>query len=105
MCSMFSEIAPEKYAFQTRSVRLGGHVTSIRLEAAFWVILETIAAIEKTSLGKFLTRLHDEVLAFSRKSANFASLLRCACLTHISQGQKNAALVSMKQMQTACLIA
>lgn len=85
MCRMFSGQDPANYASQTRSVRLGGHSTSIRLEAAFWQILEEIAAGERMSLPKFLTTLHDEVLTQEGYSGNFASLLRCACLTHISE--------------------
>ncbi len=57
MCSMFSSVSPEAYAYQTRSVRLGGHATSIRLEAAFWHILEEIGGAQGVSLGKFLTQL------------------------------------------------
>ena len=77
MCSMFSQIDPDAYTYQTRSVRLGGHATSIRLEASFWTSLEQIAAAEKVSLGRFLTKLHDEVLEFRGEAQNFTSLLRC----------------------------
>ena len=62
MCHIFSNIDPKRYAYETRSVRLSGHVTSIRLEAAFWQILEEIAASQDVSVGRLLTRLHDEVL-------------------------------------------
>ena len=85
MCSMFSQINPDAYTYQTRSVRLGGHATSIRLEASFWQTLEEIAAAEHVSLGRFLTTLHDEVLEFRGEAQNFTSLLRCACLTHMSR--------------------
>ena len=85
MCSMFSQINPDAYAYQTRSVRLGGHATSIRLEASFWSTLEEIAVAENVSLGRFLTKLHDEVLEFRGEAQNFTSLLRCACLTHMSK--------------------
>lgn len=85
MCRIFAGQGPETYSYQTRSVRLGGHSTSIRLEAAFWCILEEIAAAENVSLGKFLTTLHDEVLAFRGETNNFTSLLRCACLAHVAQ--------------------
>lgn len=89
MCSLFSHIPETDYAFQTRSVRLGGHGTSVRLEASFWVILEQIAAAQNVSLGRFLTTLHDEVLAFRGEPSNFASLLRCACLKYIGDVAKN----------------
>ena len=85
MCHIFSGQDPSSYAYHTRSVRLGGHSTSIRLEAAFWQILEEIAAEQGVSLARFLTTLHDEVMETVDQSANFTSLLRCACLTYISQ--------------------
>src|ERR1700686_133928 len=87
MCRIFAGQPPEAYSYQTRSIRLGGHSTSIRLEAAFWRILEEIAAAENASLAKFLTTLHDEVLEFRGETTNFTSLLRCACLTYVSQGR------------------
>jgi len=92
MCRMFSQLSAESYAYQTRSVRLGGHATSIRLEASFWSILEEIAAAQSVSLGRFLTKLHDEVLAFRGEPHNFTSLLRCACLTYVAEvrGQVDA---------------
>jgi predicted DNA-binding ribbon-helix-helix protein len=83
MCGIFSELNPEHYAYQTRSVRLGAHATSVRLEAAFWTVLEEIAADQNMTLGRFLTKLHDEVLEFRGEAHNFSSLLRCACLTYL----------------------
>lgn len=82
MCKMFSGQDPDLYESQTRSIRLGGHATSIRLEAAFWTMLESIAAEQGVPLARFLTKLHDEVLDFRGEITNFTSLLRCACLTY-----------------------
>jgi predicted DNA-binding ribbon-helix-helix protein len=85
MCRILSSQPAQSFAYQTRSVRLGGHATSIKLEAAFWDILEEIAAEMKAPLGRFLTDLHDEVLMMSGETYNFTSLLRCACLTYVSE--------------------
>jgi predicted DNA-binding ribbon-helix-helix protein len=70
---------------QTRSLRIGGHCTSIRLEKSFWETLEEIAASEGMSLAKLLTALHNEVLDLHGEVKNFASLLRCACLVYRSR--------------------
>jgi predicted DNA-binding ribbon-helix-helix protein len=70
---------------QTRSLRIGGHCTSIRLEKSFWETLEEIAMREGTSLAKLLTTLHNEVLDQHGEVKNFASLLRCACLVYRSR--------------------
>lgn len=83
MCHLFSGIPQEDTEGETRSVRLSGHVTSIRLEAAFWQTLESLAESQSMSLSKFLTTLHDEVLELHGEVRNFASLLRCACLVHL----------------------
>lgn len=96
MCKMFAGQSPDLYECQTRSIRLGGHATSVRLEAAFWSTLEEIAAKQDVSLPRFLTKLYDEVLDFRGEITNFTSLLRCACLTYVaevrSKGDAMAAL-------------
>ena len=43
MCEVFISADPQSYESRTRSVRLHGVVTSIRLENLFWQVLEEIA--------------------------------------------------------------
>ncbi|MEM6676873.1 MAG: ribbon-helix-helix domain-containing protein [Pseudomonadota bacterium] len=83
MCQIFAGQDPGTYDCETRSVRLNGHSTSIRLEAAFWEVLEQIAEGEGTSLAQFLSKLHSEVLERHGEARNFTSLLRCTCLVHL----------------------
>ena len=85
MCQIFAGQAPDRYEGETRSVRLSGHVTSIRLEQAYWEILEEVAQSQDMTLGKFITTLHDEVLELRGEVSNFTSLLRCACLTYVEE--------------------
>jgi predicted DNA-binding ribbon-helix-helix protein len=85
MCRIFAHQPQRNYASQTRSLRIGGHSTSVRLEMAFWDTLDEIAAKEGISLARFLTRLHDEVLDHHGEVNNFASLLRCCCLIYTSK--------------------
>lgn len=85
MCRILSSQAPSAFAYQTRSVRLGGHATSIKLENAFWEILEEIATTLNKPLGRLLTEIHDEMLFISGETQNFTSLLRCACLKYVSE--------------------
>ncbi|WP_315779033.1 MULTISPECIES: ribbon-helix-helix domain-containing protein [unclassified Bradyrhizobium] len=82
MCHLFAHQPQRDYASQTRSLRIGGHSTSIRLEMAFWDTLEEIAAKEGMSLAKFVTTLYAEVLDHHGEVKNFASLLRCSCLIY-----------------------
>jgi predicted DNA-binding ribbon-helix-helix protein len=85
MCQLFAHQPQRDYESQTRSLRIDGHCTSIRLELAFWDTLEEIASKEDMSLAKFLTRLHSEVLDHCGEVHNFASLLRCSCLIYRSK--------------------
>jgi len=85
MCGLFAHQPQRDYESQTRSLRIGGHCTSIRLELAFWETLEEIAAKEDMSLAKFLTKLHSEVLDHHGEVNNFASLLCCSCLIYRSR--------------------
>ncbi|MDQ0468877.1 ribbon-helix-helix domain-containing protein [Labrys wisconsinensis] len=91
MCHLFASQSPSTYESHTRSVRIGGHSTSLRLEAAYWDILEELAAHQGMSLGKFITRLHDEVLEMHGEVQNFASLLRCSCLLYVADLRPKAA--------------
>jgi predicted DNA-binding ribbon-helix-helix protein len=84
MCR-FADWLQSYHEKQTRSLRIGGHCTSIRLEKSFWETLEEIAAREEMSLAKLLTTLHNEVLDRHGEVKNFASLLRCACLVYRSR--------------------
>jgi predicted DNA-binding ribbon-helix-helix protein len=85
MCRLFAHQPQRDYESQTRSLRIGGHCTSIRLEMSFWDTLEEIAGKEGLSLAKFLTKLHTEVLDHHGEVNNFASLLRCSCLIYRSR--------------------
>jgi predicted DNA-binding ribbon-helix-helix protein len=53
MCQLFARQPQRDYESQTRSLRIDGHCTSIRLELAFWDTLEEIASKQDMSLAKF----------------------------------------------------
>ncbi|UPG72358.1 ribbon-helix-helix domain-containing protein [Roseomonas gilardii subsp. gilardii] len=87
MCNLYASQEPETYACETRAVRLNGHCTSIRLESAFWDILGQIAAAEGSTVGRFVSSLHDEVLERRGEVGNFASLLRVTCTLWLMRRQ------------------
>ena len=87
MCNIFAGQDPATYACVTRSVRLSGHVTSIRLEAQFWGILDEIARYQGLSTPRFLSKLYDEALEIHGEVGNFTSLLRNACVIYLRQPQ------------------
>ena len=85
MCQIFAGQSPERYESETRRLRLNGQSTSIRLERAFWRILDGIAAREGVSTPAFISKLHSEVLERHGEARNFTSLLRCACTIHLGE--------------------
>ena len=85
MCQMFAGQDPARYEYVTRRLRLNGHSTSIRLERAFWGILDQMAGKEGNSTPAFLSKLHSEVLLQHGEASNFTSLLRCACTIHLGE--------------------
>jgi predicted DNA-binding ribbon-helix-helix protein len=90
MCQMFAGQDPETYEYETRSLRLNGQSTSIRLEAAFWHELVRIAEAEGLSTPQFISKLHSEVLELHGEAKNFTSLLRCACLVNLNRAANTA---------------
>ena len=84
MCHVFAGQDPKNYAYETRSVRLMGHATSVRLEAKFWIVLEDIAETQGMPLPRFLTKLYEEALEIHGEISNFASLLRCCCINFLA---------------------
>ncbi|UFS68373.1 ribbon-helix-helix domain-containing protein (plasmid) [Paracoccus denitrificans] len=85
MCEVFSRQDPRRYQPVTRKLRLNGQSTSIRLEQAFWDILDDIAAGEGMATPAFLSTLQTEVLQLRGEPVNFTSLLRCACLVQLER--------------------
>lgn len=80
MCHVFAGQNPERYTPKNRRLRLNGQSTSIRLENAFWDILDEMARRDGKSTPCFISTLHSEVLELNGEPSNFTSLLRCACL-------------------------
>lgn len=74
------EQAKEFYTSERRSVRIHGHSTTVRLECAFWSVLEDFASKEETTVAGLITRIHDRC-QFSDFS-NLASCLRVVCLKY-----------------------
>lgn len=85
MCRIYASTEPAMCEAVTRSVRIHGLVTSIRLEARFWEILDEMAAAEGLTTPRFLSVLHDEIMELRGEVRNFASLLRVICTTYLAR--------------------
>ena len=84
MCEIFIRADPDSYASRTRSVRLHGVVTSLRLENLYWEVLAEIGQRDGLSVTQLLERLYDELLAARGEIGNFASFLRVSALRYMA---------------------
>ena len=90
MCEVFISADPHSYENRTRSVRLHGVVTSIRLENLFWLVLEEIARRDGMGVVQLIEKLYDELVAARGEVGNFASFLRVSALRYeamLAQGR------------------
>ena len=71
---------PALWASHTRSFRMDGMVTSVRLEEMFWRTLETIGERDDLTVPQLLHRLYNESLDYGHDIGNFTSFLRVCCL-------------------------
>jgi predicted DNA-binding ribbon-helix-helix protein len=79
MCRIFISADPDLYRCRSRSLRLSGVATSIRLENLFWHVLEEIGARDGLSVAQLITRLYDELAESGGDCTNFSSFLRVSC--------------------------
>ena len=82
MCEIFISADPASYESRTRSVRLHGVVTSVRLEQLYWDVLEEIARRDGMSVVQLIERLYDELVAARGGVGNFTSFLRVSALRY-----------------------
>jgi predicted DNA-binding ribbon-helix-helix protein len=84
MCKIFISANPDLYHCRSRSLRLAGFNTSIRLENQFWQVLEEIGLRDGLNVAQLITRLYDELAAAGGDCANFSSFLRVSCMRYLS---------------------
>jgi predicted DNA-binding ribbon-helix-helix protein len=90
MCEIFISADPASYESRTRSVRLHGVVTSIRLEHLYWDVLEEIARRDAMTVVHLIEKLYDELVAARGGVGNFTSFLRVSALRYealVAQGR------------------
>ena len=76
MCEYFVRADPIVYEQRTRTIRIHGVLTSIRLENMVWDILAEMAEAERCTTNHLIVQFHDEILAHRGEVPNFASFLR-----------------------------
>ena len=76
MCEFFVKADPILYEQRTRTIRIHGVLTSIRLENMVWDTLAEMAEAERCTTNSLIVQFHDEILAHRGEVPNFASFLR-----------------------------
>jgi predicted DNA-binding ribbon-helix-helix protein len=80
MCEYFVKADPIQYEQRSRTIRIHGVLTSMRLENMVWDILAEMAEVEGCTTNALIVRFHDEILAHRGEVPNFASFLRVTCM-------------------------
>ncbi len=85
MCELYVKADPMLYESRSRSLRIRGVVTTLRLENQFWDILAQIAQADGMSTNQLIAKLYEEVMDYRGEVVNFASFLRVSCTRYLSQ--------------------
>jgi len=83
MCEFFVNADPILYEQRSRTVRIHGVLTSLRLENMMWDTLAEMAEDESCTTNALISTFHDEILAHRGEVPNFASFLRVTCMRYL----------------------
>jgi len=84
MCQLFISADDSLWSSKTKSLRIQGVVTSIRLEVFFWDILEELSFRDQMTVNQLITKLYLESLDADHDIGNFTSFLRVCCSLYLS---------------------
>lgn len=82
-------LVPEElghYEPVSRSLRIEGYSTSVRLERVFWDVLDQMAGDRGVSTCGLVSEIYRDVHASGEALTNFSSVLRVICLRHLECG-------------------
>ena len=83
MCKLFIGASPDLWEAKTRSLRIDGMVTSVRLELYFWQVLDEIAARDSLTLPEMVSKLYREAIEARHDLGNFTSFLRVCAIRYL----------------------
>ncbi len=83
MCEFFVKADPILYESRSRTVRIHGVLTSIRVENFVWDTLARLAADENITTNALIAKFHDEILLYRGDVLNFSSFLRVTCMRYL----------------------
>ncbi|PCJ10511.1 MAG: hypothetical protein COB16_00385 [Rhodobacteraceae bacterium] len=84
MCQLFIGADSSQWSSRTKSLRIDGVATSIRIEEFFWSTLEEIANRDGMTVNQLITRLYFESIDADHDLGNFTSFLRVCCSRYLA---------------------
>ena len=90
MCEFFVKADPIAYEQRSRTVRMHGMLTSIRLENMVWDTLAEMAEEEGCTTNALIATFHNEILAHRGEVPNFASFLRVSSMRYLRRKMMQA---------------
>ena len=91
MCEYFVKADPIQYEQRTRTIRIHGVLTSIRLENMVWDTLAEMAAAEDRTTNSLIVQLHDEIVAHISHLPQVVASALCAFLATRNPAWRNHA--------------
>ncbi len=84
MCQLFINADSELWQSHTKSLRIDGMSTSIRIENFFWSTLEEISTRDQMTVNQLISKLYYESIDAEHDLGNFSSFLRVCCARYLS---------------------
>ena len=102
MCEFFVKADPIQYEQRSRTVRIHGVLTSLRLENMMWDVLAEMAEEEGKTTNALISLFHDEILSHRGEVPNFASFLRVTCMRYLRRKSLAPARPKVVPLAAAC---
>jgi len=84
MCQLFIGADSDMWVSQSKSLRIDGVATSIRMENFFWSTLQEIAYRDCMTVNQLITKLYHESIDAEHDLGNFTSFLRVCCSRYLA---------------------
>ena len=82
----------------SRSVRLNGFATCLRLEEVYWEVLSDMSRINDCSINTLLSYIDREVHLRHGGVKNFSGLIRVVCVMHLLKTARDSRGVAQEQV-------
>lgn len=84
MCNLFVNAESDMWESRTKSLRISGFVTSVRMENYFWRALEEIAERTGSTVNELVSTLYSEAMSAGHSERNFTSFVRVCAIRYYS---------------------